>query len=209
VGQRDRVNTGARAFLLTVASIAAVATGLTLVVSRSDGGSMGDFAVLLVLAVLASVLVSADAIRRWRRPPLLPPPDAGLMELTNRALAALDRIVHRRVELADGSTVVVGPTGVVVVAPLDPRRWETLRNILEAVRQIVADSGEQVPVRGVAVVAPGTHVPSSPVDGVTLVPPDRLADLVSRGDLLSLSTISATFDRVTRGLASDLSRVDA
>lgn len=222
VGQRNgreaaELGTSTPAMAVLLALVAVTAVGLVGVVTR--GHHLG-FEALALVAALGGLGVAFGWHERGRQgvgdPP---PPDGDLLVRTRSVLAALDEVEHRHLEIRrDGPTVLVGPTGVVVVsavtAPgvraaegrIDPRRWLELERIVGHVREIAARGDRSIAVRGLAVVPSETTRPRPFSDDETtsVVAVERLEDVVGQGALMPMSSVECVFDRIVQELGPEV-----
>ncbi|HSK23462.1 MAG TPA: hypothetical protein VK906_09815 [Egicoccus sp.] len=197
----------------------ALAAGALLVLTvQAVTGVEGATEALLVLLVLMGALLLAGA-RRDRRHEVAA--DRSIAAGTAAAIDALDRVEHRRLELGTPwPQLVVGPTGVSIVEMcpsvgplhLTPAGVQTVarrqacercaaaRSAADRARQLLAgiEDGRRIPVRVLAVVAPGTPVSRDPEadDLVDAVPADRLSDTLARGPVLPMPLVDRAFARL-------------
>lgn len=201
------------AAVLALGVVALVAGGL---VRLTTGGHHLGYAFLIGTGLVGGLLLAFAP--RGERPlgSAVPPADGELASHTRRALATLDEVEHRQIDVGpEGPTVIVGPTGVVVVAAavaagepagsarIDPSRWAHLREVVGQVRSAASGGERPLNVRGLAVTSPGP-LPLPPAEGdgaLEVVPVDQLVDVVGEGALLPMSSVADAFERITRGLA--------
>lgn len=201
-------------------TVTVVAAAVALVTTASIGSTIGS---AVVVALLLGSAVAFGGFDRHERPDRSDglAPDGRTAALAEHVLASLDRIEHRRVELGTPwPQLSVGPTGVVVVdvcgvegpVLLDAtgvhrrddrrscRRCDAVFQAGDAARGALAATAAGVPVRTIAVVAPGTSVTialDAPAD-VSLMTVDELADALTRGPVLPMATVDAAFAVLSR-----------
>ena len=212
--RRSRRRSGAA--VLAVTALAAVG----LVTSGTIGPTVGSATLVVLLtgsAIASGAFDGTDASDG--RDGLAP--DGRTAALAEHVLNSLDGIEHRRVELGrPWPQLSVGPTGVVVVdvcglegpVVVDAdgiRRRDDQRSCVRchavlaagnAARRALAASAAQVPVRTIAVVAPGTSVTialDAPAE-VSVMPVDELADALARGPVLPMAVVEAAFAVLSR-----------
>lgn len=151
-----------------------------------------------------------SARRRRTREALVTPELSASLE---EQLRALDPVEHRRLDLGSPwPTVVVGPTGVTVVAVADrvgPGAVARLRDVLLEVRRLaVTQVGERpIAVRALLVV-PDHEVPAAEQGDVRAVAVADVAGVVARGPIVPMTTVTTVFAQLSGQLAPDL-RADA
>jgi hypothetical protein len=138
------------------------------------------------------------------------PPEA-LSDEVERILDAIDPVEHRRLDLGTPwPTVVVGPTGVAVIAvasgTVRPEVLERVRSVLSEVRGLLraGADGRRVTVRGIVVVPDTRLVADDLGAGIRPAGADELLDLLARGPLVSMRDVVRTFARLSGALAPDL-----
>lgn len=200
--------------------VTALAAAVGLATTRSIGSTLGSAAVAALLMGSAVAFGVFDRRERTDRSDGLAP-DGRTAALAEHVLGSLDGIEHRRVELgAPWPQLSVGPTGAVVVdvcglegpVALDAtgihrrddrrscRRCDAALRAGNAARRALAPTAAGVPVRTIAVVAPGTTVNvalDAPAE-VSLITVDELADALTRGPVLPMATVEAAFAVLSR-----------
>lgn len=125
-------------------------------------------------------------------------------------LACLDPLEHRRLDLGDPwPSVVVGPTGVAVVAPASAAHRTVARRLQVVVEQIevrlAGVTAGPLPVRGLVVVDHHDRGMIDLDDGpVRYVAVTDLLDHLARGPLVAMATVAAVHARLAGDLAPDL-----
>lgn len=132
-------------------------------------------------------------------------------------LRAVDPVEHRRLDLGEPWPVVlVGPTGVTVVAVADrvvAGGVAQVQRVAEVVREVAASHRGVRPVAVTAVlVLPETQLAISALDpspliGVSTVGVGDLPDVLTRGPLVPMATVIALFAQLASRLGPGL-RVD-
>jgi hypothetical protein len=182
-------------------------------------GAVWAFEIAVGLGIVVGLVVAFGGLDRgklrWRRARRREDQAAAapwLTRATASQLERLDPVEHRRLDLgAPWPVVVVGPTGVSVVAVAGgDLRTSTARltDIVEVVSAVTAELRPErhVDVRGLLVVAPG-RTPVTPA-AVQAITPAQLGAAVSHGSLVPMATVTALFARLSGALAPDL-RLDA
>jgi hypothetical protein len=204
----------AGAFLVLFAVAAATATIATWT------GAVWAFEIAVGLGIVVGLVVAFGGLDRgklrWhrarRREDLAATAAPWLARATASQLERLDPVEHRRLDLgAPWPVVVVGPTGVSVVAVAGgDLRSATARltDIVEVVSAVTAElrPERRVDVRGLLVIAPGRAPTIS--GAVQAITPAQLGAAVSHGSLVPMATVTALFARLSGVLAPDL-RLDA
>lgn len=225
--RRPRGRSGLAAVVLVV-TVAGVAAAAALATTGSAGWTVGSAAIVALLTGSAAAYRVLEGRERRDRPDGLAP-DGRTAALAEHVLGSLDRIEHRRVELGTPwPQLSVGPTGVVVVdvcglegpVLLDAtgvRRRDDRRSCRrccaalragDAARRALAPTAAEMPVRTIAVVARGTSVTiglDAPAE-VSLITVDELADTLTRGPVLSMATVEASFDVLSRTAVAPVPR---
>lgn len=204
-----------------VVAATTVAVVATSVIAAGVGASaLWVFEVLAATGVLVGLGVAFGALdrrpeggRRWRRRASMPAADEHLSAAVADKLSELDPVEHRRLVLGSPwPTVIVGPTGVVVVSVADQASGTALARLAEValLARGVVDAPprtEPVNVHGLLVLpdgAPGASG-SCEVDTVSL---RELDAAIVGGDLVAMSTVDELFARLSGVLVPAL-RIDA
>jgi hypothetical protein len=194
-------------------AIAALATATALVATWN--GAVWAFEVVAMLGIVVGLAVAfgwmdrrAGRPRTRRRLYVGSVAAPGLAQATAAQLEKLDPVEHRRLDLGDPwPVVVVGPTGVSVVAVAGDRQGADVRRleeILGAVASAVATlpGDRAVDIRGLLVVERGRG-PTTTTQ-VQPVTPDQLVAVIGHGSLVPMATVTALFARLSGMLAPDL-----
>jgi hypothetical protein len=205
--RRGQVAAGAFLILLVSAATTAVIATWT--------GAVWAFEIAVVLGIVVGMVVAFGGLdrgklgrRRARRRADLAAAAPWLTQATASQLDDLDPVEHRRLDLgAPWPVVVVGPTGVsvVAVAGYDPRTATArLDEVVAAVTAVTVQlrPARQVDVRGLLVVEPG-RTPSTPPT-VQVITPAQLGPTIAHGSLVPMATVAALFARLSGVLAPDL-----
>jgi hypothetical protein len=206
--RRGQVAAGGFLLLLALAAATAVIATWT--------GAVWAFEIAVVLGIVVGVVVAFGGLDRGklgrrrtrRREDLAAMAAPWLTQATASQLDDLDPVEHRRLDLgAPWPVVVVGPTGVSVVAVAggDPRTATArLTDVVAVVAAVTAElpPARQVDVRGLLVVAPGRTPPTPPT--VQVITPAQLGPAVAHGSLVPMATVTALFARLSGVLAPDL-----
>ena len=213
----------------TVLLALAAAAGLAIVGSRRTW----VFETTAVLAALAGFALAAGVFDRLpgrQRTTTVDHADPALRAALARRLASLDAVEHRRVELGDPwPNLVVGPTGVSVVAPASTAHAQVagrLLTVADEVQRALSDTvAADLPVRALLVVAPGDtgthaatdHATDTETDmaqggdhladgppGVRRIEVDAVLETLARGRLAPLGTIATAYGRLAGRLTMDL-----
>jgi hypothetical protein len=156
-----------------------------------------------------------ERARRWtghaRRRPVA---SRSLTEAVDAQLHTLDQVEHRRLDLGDPwPVVIVGPTGVTVVAVADRIGVRTVaraREVAEVARDLAAarPSQRRVAVATVLVLPDGQAAPPplerARLTGIATVGVRDLPDVLARGPLVPMATVIAIFAQLSSRLGSDL-----
>lgn len=124
-------------------------------------------------------------------------------------LSHLDPLENRRLELGDPwPSLVVGPTGVAVVAPASSGHGEVTARLTrvadEVERRLAGTSAVRLPVRPLLVVEANHAARSDVVGEVPRVTIDHLLETLARGPLAPMSAVSTAYGRLAGDLAPDL-----
>lgn len=197
---------------VVIVACAAVVVSTTIIAAGVGAGSPWVFEVLAITGLLVGLGVAFGVLDRGPSAPLrrrYADPTPELSATVEAQLRALDPVEHRRLDLgAPWPTVVIGPTGVTVVAvasQVDVTSERRLRDVLHQVRGLTHARIDErtVEVRALLVV-PDHLVPLTRGGEVQAVPVGELSDAVARGPLLPMATVTALFDRLSGQLAPDL-----
>lgn len=205
--------------VVVAASLALVA--LTAIVAALGSDARWVFEAIAATGVVVGVgaalgVLDRERLRRWRgrrRSIAGPEVAAELTAAVLDQLDALDPVEHRLIGLgAPWPTVIVGPTGVIVVAVTGASPCPAVGRLSE-VLGLAADVAASLPgsrtveVRGVLVVPDGAaREPCA--DGVRHVRPDELGDAIARGHLLPMATVKVLYARLS-GVVAPERRLDA
>lgn len=191
--------------------------GLAVVAVAALAAATGRPRILEAFIALAFVLglglVSGALERPARRPrPVRTTADPALAAAVGERLRQLDQLEHRRVDLGDPwPTLVIGPTGVAVLAPAGPDDADVVRRLRTTAAEVdhllAGTDASALPVRAVLVTA-GTaggatvvHDVDAEVERVSL---DALLDHLARGPLTSMTCVREAHGRLAGSLAPDL-----
>lgn len=124
-------------------------------------------------------------------------------------LQALDPVEHRRLDLGSPwPAVVIGPTGVTIVAVADRVGADHLARLRDIMVQIRRSTRAQQQERRIVVrallVVPDGEVPGAASAEVRVIPVADVAGAVAGGPILPMSTVTAVFSRLSGELAPDL-----
>lgn len=215
-GAAGAVNVRRSAGVVIVASTA-VLVAVSVIAAGLGAGALWVFEALAATGLLVGLGVAFGAFDRgpwtsgWRRRggrELQVSPE--LAASVEAALRALDPVEHRRLDLGSPwPTVVVGPTGVTVIAVAGKVGASTViraQEVLVQVRRVIRrqSSGRPIAVRALLVV-PDDQLPEQPGHAdVRAVSVAELADVVTRGPIVSMATVATLFAKLTGELAPDL-----
>lgn len=202
-----------RVVAVCVLAVAAAAAVLALVASQRPW----VFETTVGLGALAGLGLATGALdhlpRRHGGPRVVDHTDPALRTALWDRLATLDPLEHRRLELGDPwPSLVVGPTGVSVVAPASLAHAHVaaqLRTVaVQVEHELAGTAAARLPVRALLVVdrdggAPRGDRPAL-VDGVPRVEVDTLLDVLARGTLAPLSVIESAHRRLAAHLVNEL-----
>ena len=135
-----------------------------------------------------------------------------LRAAVDERLGTLDRLEHRRLDLgAPWPSVVIGPTGVAVIAPASVAHGLVVRRLAAVVAEVrgslAGTAGGVLPVRGLLVmdrpeVDRVVDLADEPVSRITA---DQLLDTLARGTLTRMTVVEEAYGRLAGTLAPDLS----
>jgi hypothetical protein len=196
---------------IAIVGSTATAVALAVTVAGFATSALWMFQLLAATGVLVGVVVALGALdppSRWRRPRHLPVASPELADDVRRRLEELDPVEHRQLDLGrPWPTVVVGPTGIAVVAVADLADAATvrrLRTLVEEVRGLVeVPDAPTIPTVGV-LVRPGATPARDPEATVLEVAPGELVATLARGPLLPMTAVVWAFTTLAGDLAPDL-----
>jgi hypothetical protein len=218
VGQTPRGRVAPRGSAgVAIVAATAVLVPVSVIAAGLGAGAIWVFEVLAATGLLVGLGVAFGAFDRGpstprgqRRGGHEAQVSPELTASVEAALRALDPVEHRRLDLGSPwPTVVVGPTGVTVIAvggkvgaSTATRAHEILVQVRRATRRHAGD--RPIAVRALLVV-PDDQVPAEPGQAdVRAVSVADLADVVTRGPIVSMATVAALFTELTGELAPDL-----
>lgn len=194
----------------------AVLVAVSVIAAGLGAGALWVFEVLAATGLLVGLGVAFGAFdrgpstSRWQRGVREAPVNPELAASVEGVLRSLDPVEHRRLDLGSPwPTVVVGPTGVTVIAVAGKVGTSTAaraHEVLVQVRRVIRrhPGARPIAVRAL-LVGPTDQLTLHPRQGeVRAVSVAELADVVTRGPIVSMATVTALFAQLTGELAPDL-----
>jgi hypothetical protein len=202
---------------VVIVAAAAVVVAAAVIAAGLGAGALWIFEVLAAVGLLVGLGAAFGVFdrrgrarrRRGHRTLLHPTASRRLSDAVDTQLGTLDPVEHRRLDLGDPwPAVIVGPTGVTVVAVSDrvsPAVVHRAREVLVEVRRIAAAQPRRRRVAVAAVlVLPDADVPPAPDPDVATVGVSDLHDVLARGPLVPMATVVALYTQLSGHLAADL-----